>query len=417
MRVLVLGAGVVGTASAWYLARAGHQVTVIDRQPVAGNETSFANGGQISVSHAEPWANPHVLVRLRKWLGREDAPLLWRWRADPAQLAWGLRFLGECLPGSTRRNMEAIVAMALYSRGCLQRLRQELGLQYDHLERGILHIYTDREEFSVAMEAAQVMRHLGLDRLTVDAEKCLKIEPALAGARELLVGGDYTRSDESGDAHKFTQALAEQARAIGVDFRFGMDIERIASGGSKIAAVVARGNEGAELLTADAYVVALGSYSPLLMKPLGITLPVYPAKGYSATLTLAESSVAPMVSVTDDECKLVFSRLGNRLRVAGTAEFNGYNLDLNPVRCQALITRTRQLFPELKTVGEPEFWCGLRPATPSNVPIIGRTRFSNLWLNTGHGTLGWTMACGSGAALAELVSGTLPEPDFPFLKC
>ena len=417
MRVLVLGAGVVGTASAWYLARAGHQVTVIDRQPVAGNETSFANGGQISVSHAEPWANPHVLVRLRKWLGREDAPLLWRWRADPAQLAWGLRFLGECLPGSTRRNMEAIVAMALYSRGCLQRLRQELGLQYDHLERGILHIYTDREEFSVAMEAAQVMRHLGLDRLTVDAEKCLKIEPALAGARELLVGGDYTRSDESGDAHKFTQALAEQARAIGVDFRFGMDIERIASGGSKIAAVVARGNEGAELLTADAYVVALGSYSPLLMKPLGITLPVYAAKGYSATLTLAESSVAPMVSVTDDECKLVFSRLGNRLRVAGTAEFNGYNLDLNPVRCQALITRTRQLFPELKTVGEPEFWCGLRPATPSNVPIIGRTRFSNLWLNTGHGTLGWTMACGSGAALAELVSGTLPEPDFPFLKC
>ena len=417
MRVLVLGAGVVGTASAWYLARAGHQVTVIDRQPVAGNETSFANGGQISVSHAEPWANPHVLVRLRKWLGREDAPLLWRWRADPAQLAWGLRFLGECLPGSTRRNMEAIVAMALYSRGCLQRLRQELGLQYDHLERGILHIYTDREEFSVAMEAAQVMRHLGLDRLTVDTEKCLKIEPALAGARELLVGGDYTRSDESGDAHKFTQALAEQARAIGVDFRFGMDIERIASGGSKIAAVVARGNEGAELLTADAYVVALGSYSPLLMKPLGITLPVYPAKGYSATLTLAEGSVAPMVSVTDDECKLVFSRLGNRLRVAGTAEFNGYNLDLNPVRCQALITRTRQLFPELKTVGEPEFWCGLRPATPSNVPIIGRTRFSNLWLNTGHGTLGWTMACGSGAALAELVSGTLPEPDFPFLKC
>ena len=417
MRVLVLGAGVVGTASAWYLARAGHQVTVIDRQPVAGNETSFANGGQISVSHAEPWANPHVLVRLRKWLGREDAPLLWRWRADPAQLAWGLRFLGECLPGSTRRNMEAIVAMALYSRGCLQRLRQELGLQYDHLERGILHIYTDREEFSVAMEAAQVMRHLGLDRLTVDAEKCLKIEPALAGARELLVGGDYTRSDESGDAHKFTQALAEQARAIGVDFRFGMDIERIASGGSKIAAVVARGNEGAELLTADAYVVALGSYSPLLMKPLGITLPVYPAKGYSATLTLAEGSVAPMVSVTDDECKLVFSRLGNRLRVAGTAEFNGYNLDLNPVRCQALITRPRQLFPELKTVGEPEFWCGLRPATPSNVPIIGRTRYSNLWLNTGHGTLGWTMACGSGAALAELVSGTLPEPDFPFLKC
>ncbi|MBL8428905.1 MAG: D-amino acid dehydrogenase [Dechloromonas sp.] len=416
MRVLVLGAGVVGTASAWYLARAGHQVTVIDRQPVAGNETSFANGGQISVSHAEPWANPHALVRLRKWLGREDAPLLWRWRADPAQLAWGLRFLGECLPGSTRRNMEAIVAMAVYSRGCLQSLRQELGLEYDHLERGILHIYTDRAELAVALEVAQHMRHLGLDRLAVDTEKCLKIEPALAGARDLLVGGDYTRSDESGDAHKFTRALAKRASATGVEFRYGVAVERIASGGSKVAGVVVRGPEGAELLTADAYVVALGSYSPLLVKPLGISLPVYPAKGYSATLTLAEGSVAPTVSLTDDERKLVFSRLGNRLRVAGTAEFNGYNLDLNPVRCQALIARTRQLFPELKTVGEPEFWCGLRPATPSNVPIIGRTRFGNLWLNTGHGTLGWTMACGSGASLAELISGTLPEPDFPFLK-
>ena len=417
MRVLVLGAGVVGTTSAWYLARAGHQVTVIDRQPAAADETSFANGGQISVSHAEPWANPHVLTHLMKWLGREDAPLLWRWRADPAQLAWGLRFLGECLPGRTRRNIAAIVAMALYSRGRLQALRQELALEYDHLERGILHIYTDRQEFSAAVEAAQLMRQFGLDRLTVDTEKCLKIEPALAGAKALLVGGDYTRSDETGDAKKFTCALAERAAALGVDFRFGTGIERIAAGGSQIAGVVAQGGNGAELLTADAYVVALSSYSPQLLKPLGISLPVYPAKGYSATLTLAEDSVAPTVSVTDDECKLVFSRLGNRLRVAGTAEFNGFNLDLNPVRCQALITRTRQLFPELKTLGEPEFWCGLRPATPSNVPIIGQTRYGNLWLNTGHGTLGWTMACGSAAALADLMSGALAEPDFPFLKC
>jgi len=417
LRVLVLGAGVVGTTSAWYLARAGHQVTVIDRQPEAADETSFANGGQISVSHAEPWANPQVLSHLVKWLGREDAPLLWRWRADPAQLEWGLRFLGECLPGRTRRNIAAIVAMALYSRSRLQALRQELALEYDHLERGILHIYTDRKEFSAAVEAAQLMRQFGLDRLTVDAEKCLKIEPALAGAKALLVGGDYTRSDETGDAKKFTCALAERATALGVDFRFGTAIERIAAGGSQIAGVVAQGKNGAELLTADAYVVALSSYSPALLKPLGIRLPVYPAKGYSATLTLAEDSVAPMVSVTDDECKLVFSRLGNRLRIAGTAEFNGFNLDLNPVRCQALITRTRQLFPGLKTLGEPEFWCGLRPATPSNVPIIGRTRYGNLWLNTGHGTLGWTMACGSAAALADLMSGALPEPDFPFLKC
>jgi D-amino-acid dehydrogenase len=414
---LVLGAGVVGTTSAWYLAQAGHEVTVVDRQPIPGKETSFANGGQISVSHAEPWANPHILPRLRKWLGREDAPLLWRWRADPAQLAWGLRFLGECLPGSTRRNMAAIVALSLYSRGRLRALREELGLQYDQLQRGILHIYTDRQEFATAVEAARVMRGLGLDRDSVDVDRCLELEPALADAAHLLVGGDYTRSDESGDAHKFTRALAEKAQAAGVEFRLQSTIERIAPGGSQIAGVLVNGENGPELLTADAYVVALGSYSPLLLKPLRICLPVYPAKGYSATLTLADGAGAPSVSLTDDERKLVFSRLGNRLRIAGTAEFNGYNLELNEVRCQALMQRVRQLFPRLQVEGEPEFWCGLRPATPSNVPCIGRTRYSNLWLNTGHGTLGWTMSCGSAAALADLVSGRRPEPEFPFLRC
>ncbi len=413
----MLGAGVVGTTSAWYLAQAGHEVTVVDRQPVAGNETSFANGGQISVSHAEPWANPHVLPRLMKWLGREDAPLLWRWRADLAQLEWGARFLYECLPGRTRHNIAAIVALALYSRGQLQALRRSQALEYDHLERGILHVYTDAEEFEMAMAAARVMSELGLDRTPVDVERCIELEPALTDARHRLVGGDYTPSDESGDAHRFTRALAERAAASGVEFRYGHRVERIAPAGGKVAGVVVADEDGANLLTADAYVVALGSYSPLLLRSLGLRLPVHPAKGYSATLELADATLAPTVSLTDDERKLVFSRLGNRLRVAGTAEFNGYNLDLNPVRCQALITRTRQLFPRLEFVGEPQFWCGLRPATPSNVPFIGRTRYGNLWLNTGHGTLGWTMACGSGAALAALIDGKRPELDFPFLKC
>lgn len=417
MKVLVLGAGVIGTTSAWYLAEAGHEVTVVDRQPIAGKETSFANGGQISVSHAEPWANPRVLSCLGKWLGREDAPLLWRWRADPAQVAWGLRFLAECLPGRTRRNIAAIVAMALYSRQQLQALRQSLGLEYDHLERGILHLYTDSEEFEAAIKAAKVMREFGLDRDTVDVARCLEIEPALAAAEHRLVGGDYTRSDESGDAHKFTKALAERARAAGVDFRLNLTVDRIAPGGRQIAGVLVNGEAGAELLTADAYVVALGSYSPLLLKPLGIGLPVYPAKGYSATLTLAEGALAPSVSITDDAHRLVFSRLGNRLRIAGTAEFNGYNLDLNTVRCQALMQRTRELFPRVEVEGEPEFWCGLRPATPSNVPCIGQTRYSNLWLNTGHGTLGWTMACGSAASLARLMNGRRAELEFPFIRC
>lgn len=413
----MLGAGVVGTTSAWYLARAGHQVTVVDRQPLAGNETSFANGGQISVSHAEPWANPHVLPRILKWLGREDAPLLWRWRADPAQLAWGLRFLCECLPGRTRRNIAAIVSLALYSRGCLQALRRELDLHYQHLERGILHIYTDAGEYQQAMAAAATMRNFGLDRQPVDVERCLEIEPALADCRQLLVGGDYTPSDESGDAHQFTQALAERARAAGVEFRLETGIDRILEKNGRIAGVAVRHAGGAEVLAADAYVLACGSYSPLLAKPLGLTLPVYPAKGYSATLTLAEGSPAPCVSLTDDERKLVFSRFGNRLRIAGTAEFNGYNLELNPVRCQAVVERTRQLFPRLQTLGEPQFWCGLRPATPSNVPLIGATRYPNLWLNTGHGTLGWTMSCGSAALLAELIDGRRPSLDFPFLAC
>ena len=416
MKILVLGAGVVGTCSAWYLQAAGHEVTVVDRQPAAGMETSFANGGQISVSHAEPWANPHVLPRLLKWLGRRDAPLLWHWRADPQQWLWGLRFLRECLPGRVQANVAAILALALDSRRRLQILREELALDYDQLQRGILHVYTDRGELAAAMSAARLMARHGLEREMLDAAACVAIEPALAGAADILVGGDYTASDESGDAHRFTQALAERARQAGVTFQYGVEVERIASAGGQVAAVVVNGEGGPRLLTADAYVLALGSYSPLLLRPLGIGLPVYPAKGYSATLTLADDSHAPSVSITDDERKLVFSRLGNRLRVAGTAEFNGYDLSADPVRCQALIDRTRQLFPKLAVEGEPAFWCGLRPATPSNVPLIGRSRLSNLWLNTGHGTLGWTMACGSGAALADLVGGRRPVPEFPFLR-
>ncbi len=415
MKILVLGAGVVGTTSAWYLARAGHQVTVVDRQAVPGNETSFANGGQISASHAEPWANPHVLPRLLKWLGREDAPLLWRWRADAAQWAWGLRFLRECWPGRSERHMAAIVRLALFSRQQLQALRRAVPLDYDHLERGILHIYTDRHEYQRAMAAAAVMRRFGLDRATVDVARCLEIEPALAAAGSLLVGGDYTPSDESGDAHRFTRALAEQARRGGVEFCLDTTVDRLLVQGRQLRGVLVRRDGAAQQLQADAYVLALGSYSPLLLRPHGVRLPVYPAKGYSATLTLAQPDGAPTVSLTDDERKLVFSRLGNRLRIAGTAEFNGYNLDLNPARCAALLQRTRQLFPDLQTRGEPQFWCGLRPATPSNVPLIGRSPIDRLWLNTGHGTLGWTLSCGSAALLADLVEGKPSPVEFPTL--
>ena len=411
MKVIVLGAGLVGVASAWYLQKAGHEVIVIERQPGAGLETSFANGGQISVSHAEPWANPQVLPKVLKWLGREDAPLLFRLRWDPALLRWGLRFLAECRPGRTRENIRAIVAMALYSRRLLGELRAETGIAYDHLQRGILHFYTDEREFASAKHAAALMREFGCDRNVVSADECVRIEPALSAVRDRLVGGDYTRDDESGDAHRFTQALAALAADRGVEFRYATTVDRLEVAGGGFTGVVANGVP----IAADACVAACGSWTGRLLAPLGIRLPLYPAKGYSATVPLAGDSVAPTVSLTDDGYKIVFSRLGQRLRIAGTAEFNGFNTELNPVRCAALMRRAGELFPDLRPAGAPEFWCGLRPATPSNVPLIGRSSVAGLWLATGHGTLGWTMACGTGAAVADLLSGRRPEPDFPFL--
>ncbi len=409
MKVLVLGAGVIGVSSAWYLAKSGHEVSVVDRQPAPGMETSFANGGQISVSHAEPWSNPHAPWRALSWIGREDAPLLFRLRWDTALIDWSLRFLRECTAQRTRANIRDIVALALYSRTQLKALREETCIQYEHLERGILHVYTDRRELATAHEASQVLHEFGCDRRTVSADECVAIEPALQAARPLLVGGDYTAEDESGNAHVFTRKLAEQCIRLGVDFHYETTVDKLCKSGDRISHALLTTPTGRDSAGADAYVVALGSYTPLLLRPLGIRLPVYPAKGYSATVALDASSIAPSVSLTDDGHKLVFSRLGQRLRIAGTAEFNGYNTELNEVRCQALMQRTRQLFPELRPAGEPEFWCGLRPATPSNVPFIGRSALPNLYLNTGHGTLGWTMACGAGKALADIVSGRAPE--------
>jgi len=407
MRVLVLGAGLVGVASAWYLSEDGHEVTVVDRQPGAALETSFANGGQISTSHAEPWANPGTPWKALQWLGREDSPLLWRLRADPAQFLWGLRFLRECTPGRTRDNIVAILRIALYSRALLKELRPQLGLEYDQLERGILHFYTDAAEFEHAIPQAELMRQYGCERIVKSAAECLAIEPALANSTVPIVGGTFTADDESGDAHKFAVALAERAAARGVSFRYGATIEGLVRKGDRIAGVRLRSGE---TLTADAYVVALGSYSPLLMRQLGTCIPVYPAKGYSATFPLAGDGIAPTVSLTDDGHKVVFSRLGDRLRVAGTAEFTGYDTSLNEVRCQALVRRTRAIFPQVDT-STVEFWAGLRPATPSNVPLISGTGFRNLYLNTGHGTLGWTMACGTGKLLADLLSGKAPDID------
>lgn len=414
MKVIILGAGVIGTASAWYLRQAGHEVEVVERREGPGLETSYANGGQISVCHAEPWANPGAPLKILRWLAREDAPLLFRLRMDPAQWSWGLRFLYECLAWRTRENVPRILAMAFHGRRMLQRLREETGIEYEQNTRGILHYYTDRAEFGAAREAAALMRRHGLDREVKSAEEAVALEPALAPAAARIVGATYTPSDESGDSHRFTVELARLAEARGARFRHGLEIRGLRGSDKAITGVVVSGAAGEETIAGDAYVVALGAWSPLLTRPLGIDLPVYPAKGYSATLRVVDPRKAPAMSLTDDEAKIVISRLGERLRVAGTAEISGWSTALNPVRCEALVRRISAFFPEACDWSHPEYWAGLRPSTPSNVPLVGATRIPNLWLNTGHGTLGWTMACGSGAALAELMSGRKPGIDFDF---
>lgn len=410
---MVLGAGVVGVTSAWYLAAAGHEVTVIDRQPGAGRETSFANGGQISAGHAEPWAKPAVVPKILRWLGREDAPLLFRPRADLAQWAWGLRFLLECVPGRFERHSRTLAGLAGYSRERLRALRAELGLHYDELERGILQFATSARDFEGMARHTEAMRALGVHRQVKSAAECLALEPALKDSRDPVVGGVYDPQDESGDAHRFTVELARVAAERGVSFRFGESIEALEEAGGELGGVRLQGGGRS---SADAYVMALGSYSALLLGRLGIGIPVYPLKGYSITLPLgpAEAPAAPTVSLTDEAFKIVISRLGNRLRAAGTAELTGYDSTVNATRCAAIVQRIRQLFPALGALVSVQDWAGLRPATPNNVPVIGRTRLRNLYLNTGHGTLGWTLACGSSAALADLVSGRQPQVAFPF---
>jgi D-amino-acid dehydrogenase len=414
VKIIVLGAGVIGVTGAWYLAEAGHEVTVVERRREAGMETSFANGGQISAGHAEPWAQPAVLPKVLRWLGREDAPLLFRPRADWAQWEWGVRFALECLPGRFERNCRTLAGLAAYSRDSLRELRGRAGLQYDQLSRGILHFATALPDFEAMARHAEAMRSLGAERQVKSAAECSALEPALAHSQQPVVGGVFTPEDESGDAHRFTRELARLAAARGVTFQFGMAVEALEEAGGKIVAL--RTHDGARI-SADAYVVSLGSYSPLLLKPLGIRIPVYPLKGYSITLALGpgEAAAAPSVSLTDEAHKIVISRLGSRLRAAGTAELAGYDTSVNEVRCAAIVRRIRQLFPRLGAAPAVDNWAGLRPATPNNVPLIGKTRLANLFLNTGHGTLGWTLACGSARALADLVSGRRPQIGFDFL--
>jgi D-amino-acid dehydrogenase len=437
MKVVVLGAGIIGVSTAWHLLERGHEVTVVDRQPGAALETSFANAAQISVSYCEPWANRDAPLKALKWMFRDDAPLLFRpqlpfgegWQ----QWRWGLQFLGQCNDAAFERNVQQLVALGAYSHDALKQVVQATGIEYNRLERGIAHYYTEQKSFDTAGDAAALMRKYGVARRIVSTAELLAIEPAFKPFAHRIVGGTYTASDESGDARVFTQALASRCADRGVRFLYGHDIVRLEKTGNAInsVAVRARSNwttgkneDSLTHLKTDQVVAACGSYTAPLLRAVGVDLPIYPGKGYSATFKLLKPELAPFVSTIDDEVKCAISRLGNELRVAGTIEVGSYDLSLDTplakARCKMLADRIEEVLPGVCDTrleaqgGNPQFWTGLRPATPTNIPYIGKTKVDRLWVNAGHGTLGWTHGAGSGKAIAELISGETPAMDFGF---
>lgn len=433
--IIVLGAGVVGITTAWQLCQAGFDVTVIEREQGAGLQTSFANGGQISVSHATPWANPSTPKKAIQWLRKEDAPLLFRWQrllgfmSDNDDLSidwdlwrWGWQFLQQCNAKQADKNLIKLVKLGLYSRQILKEVREQTKIDYDCLTKGIMHFYTNQQEFANAQAPTERMQQLGCDREIISVAKAIEIEPALSTIADKLVGATFTTSDESGDAKIFTQKLAELCQKNGVKFLFSHTVKQlIVEKNNVIGVEILDNHHKNQQIFSKGVVLCLGSYSPHLLKPLGIYLPIYPAKGYSATYPVLEPNKTPYVSLIDDEFKLVYSRLGERLRVAGTAEFNGFNLALNTVRCQAITRRVEQVFGNAVDLTKPNYWTGLRPMTPSNVPIIGQIsnrfgKIEQLYLNTGHGTLGWTHSNGSAKIISDMIQQKSPEIDMNFIN-
>ena len=405
MRVLVLGGGVIGTASAYYLAREGFEVVVVDRQPGPALETSYANAGQVSPGYAAPWAAPGVPLKAIKWLFQRHAPLAIRFTADPAQYLWMARMLRNCTAARYAVNKERMVRLAEYSRDCLDELRAETGIAYEGRQLGTTQLFRSQAQLDAAAKDIAVLERSGVPYELLDRAGIARVEPALATVTDRLAGALRLPNDQTGDCQLFTSRLAELARGLGVEFRFGCSLQRFEQQGGRITGAWIDGR----LETADRYVLALSSYSPQLLAPLGIRLPVYPLKGYSLTVPISNPGAAPASTILDETYKIAITRFDQRMRVGGMAEIAGYDLRLNPRRRQTLEMVTHDLYPHAGELARAEFWTGLRPATPDGTPLVGATPLGNLFLNTGHGTLGWTMACGSGRLLADLLARKRPQ--------
>ncbi|HEX2528998.1 MAG TPA: D-amino acid dehydrogenase [Geminicoccus sp.] len=407
MRVIVLGGGVIGVTTAWWLAQAGHEVEVLERQPGAALETSFANAGEVSPGYSTPWAGPHVPVKAIKWMLMKHGPLVVRPKLDLAMWRWIAQMLRNCTQKRYMLNKSRMVRLAEYSRDVLVQLRADTGIAYDERSQGTLQLFRTQQQLDDIGEDVAVLRQGGVPFEVLDAEGCIRAEPALAHVRGRFVGGLRLPGDETGDCHLFTCKLAAMAADQGVVFRYGSRIEAIEADGERVSAV--RTLEGS--IAGDAFVVALGSYSPLLMRPHGVDIPVFPVKGYSITVPITDPAGAPESTVMDETYKVAITRLGDRIRVGGTAEVAGFDLALRAGRQATLVNSVGDLFPRGGDYANAQFWCGLRPMTPDGPPVIGKVRYDNLWLNTGHGTLGWTMACGSARVIADQMSGRRPDID------
>lgn len=407
MKVLVCGAGVIGVTTAYYLATMGHDVVVVDRLPAPGMDTSFANAGQVSWGYASPWAAPGIPLKALGWLFERHAPLILRPRLDPALWKWLLQMMGNCTQDAYTRNKQRMVRLAAFSAESLRELRAELCLRYDEGTSGTLQLFRSQKALDFAATDGVVLEQLGIPHAFLTRAGCVDQEPGLWLTKNKIVGGLYLPGDETGDCHLFTQRLARRAEQLGVTFHLDTAIHGFEASSDRVTFL----DTDIGPLTADAFVVALGSHSTRLLHPVGIRIPVYPVKGYSATLPVGERDMAPLSTLMDEAHKVAITRLGDRVRVAGMAELAGYDLTLRQRPCDTLVHVVKDLFPRGADLTRARFWTGLRAMTPDGPPLLGPTRYANLFLNTGHGTLGWTMACGSGRLLAEIVTGKSPSID------